>query len=237
MATRTLILLPGLLCDETVWREQLAAFRPEFECRVAGYGSLETLQSMATHVLTSAPERFAIAGHSMGGRIAFEVVRQAPHRVTHLAVLDTGFRPLAGGDAGEREKEGRYGLLAIAREQGMRAMAAKWTPPMLHPGRREDPALLEEIAAMFDRKTPEIYAAQINALLTRPDCTGLLPQIDCPALVLTGREDAWSTPKQHEEIAAAIPGSELVIVPDCGHMSTMEQPTHLTFALRKWIER
>ncbi|MDE3198642.1 MAG: alpha/beta fold hydrolase [Acidobacteriota bacterium] len=235
MARQTLLLLPGLLCDETVWRNQIAALGAAFDCRVANYGSLNSLGAMADHVLAQAPERFAVAGHSMGGRVALEVFRQAPERVTQIALLNTGFRPLPSGEAGREEERGRYALLAVAREQGMRAMAAKWIPPMLHPERRNDPAIVEEIAAMFARKSPAIFEAQIQALLGRPDCTDLLPRIQCPALVLTGSHDAWSSPRQHEEIAAAIPGSELAIVPDCGHMSTMERPEELTFALSEWI--
>ena len=236
MARRTILLLPGFLCDETVWKNQLAALRPHYDCVVPDYGLLDSFGAMASHVLAEAPERFAVAGHSMGGRIALEIFRQEPHRVTHMALLDTGYRALPPGEVGVEEERKRRALLGIAREQGMRAMAATWTPPMLHPSRRNDPSLLEEIAAMFDRKQPDHFEAQMNALLTRPDCAGLLPRMRCPALVLTGAEDTWSPPRQHAEIAAAIPGSTLAVIPECGHMSTMERPEDLTFELGKWME-
>lgn len=237
MARRTVVLLPGFLCDQTVWKDQLAALRPHFDCLVPDYGSLDSFTTMARRVIAQAPEHFAVAGHSMGGRIALEIFRQAPDRVSHLALLDTGYRALPPGDAGRDEERNRRALLGIAREQGMRAMAAKWTPPMLHSSRRNDAALLEEIAVMLDRKKPDHFEAQMNALLARPDCIDLLPQIRCPTLVLTGVDDTWSPPRQHEEIAAAIAGSTLALIPECGHMSTMERPEDLTLALQKWIER
>lgn len=231
------MLLPGFLCDETVWKNQLAVLRPHFECLAPDYGTLDSFTAMARHVIEQAPDRFAVAGHSMGGRIALEIFRQAPGRVTHIALLDTGYRALPSGDAGREEERKRRALLAIARERGMRAMAANWIPPMLHPARRNDSALVEEITSMFERKTPDIFEAQMNALLARPDCLDILTGIRCPALVLTGSDDTWSHPRQHEEIAAAIPGSTLAVVPECGHMSTMECPGDITSALKKWIER
>ncbi len=117
----------------------------------------------------------------------------------------------------------------------MRAMAANWIPPMIHPDRRANAALVERIVQMMERKTPDIFEAQMNALLARPEAGDLLPQIQCPALVLTGSHDTWSTPSHHREMAAAIPNSTLAIVPDCGHMSTMECPDAITKAMQVWI--
>jgi pimeloyl-ACP methyl ester carboxylesterase len=230
-----LILLPGFLCDETVWQDQLSALTPMCDCLVPDYGHLDSLSAMAGAVLDQAPSGFAVAGHSMGGRIALEIVRQAPHRVTHIALLDTGCHARPGDEAGAEEERGRRSLLAIAREQGMRAMAAHWIPPMIHPDRRSDSALVERVVQMIERKTPEIFEAQMNALLSRPEAGDLLPRIACPALILTGSHDAWSPPVRHEEMAAAIPNSTLVIVPDCGHMSTMECPDAITKAIQDWL--
>lgn len=227
----TLVLLPGFLCDETVWREQI----PAFDCVIPDYGVLESLPAMATSVLNQAPPQFALAGHSMGGRIALEMFRQAPGRITHIALFNTGCHARPEGEAGAEEERGRRRLLAIAREQGMRAMAMNWIPPMIHPDRRGDTDLIEPIVRMMERKTPDIFEAQMNALLSRPEAGDLLPRIECPALVLTGSHDAWSPPVQHEEMAAAIPQSDLVIVPDCGHMSTMECPDAITKAMARWL--
>lgn len=231
----TLMLLPGLNCDAAVWAPQVAALNSQAHCVVPAWGLRDSLTAMAEQALAEAPtERFALAGHSMGGRVALEVMRLAPQRVTHLALLDTGTHPLAAGEAGEKEKAGRLALLKIAREQGMRAMAREWAKGMVHPDRIGSP-LFEEVLDMFDRGSAAQYAAQINALLNRLDATPLLATIQCPTLVLTGREDAWSGPAQHEAMAAAIAGAKLVIVEHSGHMTTMEQPQAVNRAFAEWL--
>lgn len=231
MAT-TRVLLPGLLCDHAVWQAQIDAIGP---CHVADYGTLDSLQAMAEHVLATAPAGpLAVAGHSMGGRVAFEMWRQAPARIERLALLDTSYHPLADGEAGNTERAGRLALLATARRDGMRAMAREWALGMVHPSRHDTP-LFEAVLDMFERKTPDIFAAQINALLTRPDCTELLAHMHCPTLLLCGREDAWSPPSRHEFMQQRITGSRLVVVEQCGHMSTMEQPEAVNQALVAWL--
>lgn len=235
--TTTLMLLPGLNCDAAVWAPQVAALKGQANCVIPAWGLRDTLTAMAQQVLGEAPtERFAMAGHSMGGRVALEVMRLAPQRVERLALLDTGTHPLPAGEAGEKERAGRMALLKIAQEQGMRVMAQEWAKGMVHPDRIGGP-LFEEVLAMFDRGSAAQYAAQINALLTRPDAAPLLPGITCPTLVLTGRQDAWSGPAQHEAMAAAIPGAQLVIVEDSGHMTTMEQSQVVSKALADWLRR
>ncbi len=236
MAT-TLMLLPGLNCDAAVWAPQVAALKDQAHCVVPAWGLSDSLTAMAEQVLAEAPtERFSVAGHSMGGRVALEVFRLAPQRVERLALLSTGTHPLAAGEAGEKEKAGRLALLQIARTQGMRAMGQQWARGMVHRDRLDTP-LFEDVLDMLERGSAAQYAAQINALLTRPDAGPLLPRIACPTLVLTGREDAWSGPAQHEAMAAAIPGAQLVIVEHCGHMCTMEQPQALSEALTAWLRR
>jgi pimeloyl-ACP methyl ester carboxylesterase len=233
---KPLLFLPGLLCDREVWEPQAQALADVAECTTAEWGHEHSLVDMARAALLIAPERFAVAGHSMGGRIALEVYRAAPERVTHIALLNTGYLPRAQDAAGEQEARNRYALLEIARTQGMPAMARQWIPPMINPARHGDSALIEAILEMFARKTPEIFEAQIRALLTRPDGTPVLEQIHCPALLLSGREDAWSPPARHADMAAKIPGpSSVVTVPDCGHMSTLEQPAAVAEELRSWL--
>ncbi|MES2980582.1 MAG: alpha/beta hydrolase [Pseudomonadota bacterium] len=229
----TLMLLPGLVCDAAVWSEQSAALPAR--CVVPAWGLRNSLSSMAQQVLQEAPtERFALAGHSMGGRVALEVMRMAPHRVERIALLDTGTHPLAEGEAGARERAGRMTLLEVANTRGMRAMGAQWARGMVHPSRLGSP-LFESVLDMIERSSPAQFAAQIEALLGRPDAAPLLPTIACPALVLCGREDAWSPPAQHVAMHEAIPRSELVIVEQCGHMCTMEQPDAINAALAKWL--
>ncbi|MBX3608153.1 MAG: alpha/beta hydrolase [Piscinibacter sp.] len=225
------------MCDAAVWADQareLAVRRPVF---VPVYGALDSLGAMAEQVLRAAPPGpLAVAGHSMGGRVAFEMLRQAPDRVARLALLDTSYHPLADGEAGQREREGRYALLAVARTQGMRAMARQWATGMVHPSRLGTP-LFEAVLDMFERHTPVQFAAQIEALLARPDATALLGQIRCPTLLLCGREDGWSPPARHEFMHAHIAGASLTILEQCGHMSTMEQPQAVTAALADWLGR
>lgn len=231
----TLILLPGLVCDAAVWAPQVQALSDRVHCHVVDYALRESLTAMAQHALDTAPaQTFALAGHSMGGRVALEVMRLAPQRVSHLALLDTGTHPLAAGEAGAKERAGRMGLLQTAERQGMRAMAEQWAKPMVHPSRHGTP-LFEAVLAMLERSSAEQYAAQINALLHRPDAAPVLSTIACPTLVLTGREDLWSPPEQHERMAAQIQGAQLCIVEQCGHMSTLEQPAAVSAAFEKWL--
>ncbi len=195
---------------------------------------------MAQAVLRTAPERFSVAGHSMGGRVALEIYRLAPQRVARIALLNTGYLPLAPGAAGEEETRKRWDLVTLAQSQGMPAMLRQWLPPMIDSRRINDTVLVNSIIEMMSRKTPEIFAAQVRALLARPDVSAVLEQIRCPALLLTGREDGWSAPVQHAAMfakigSAKIAGSQLVIVSDCGHMSMMERPTEVSAALRTWL--
>jgi pimeloyl-ACP methyl ester carboxylesterase len=190
---------------------------------------------MAERVLATAPPTFALAGHSMGGRIAVEIVRRAPERVERLALLDTGWRDRPAGGAGESERSARLALLAVASEQGMRAMGRVWVQQMVHPARLTDALLIDAILDMIERQTPARFAEQVEALLARPDASSVLRGLRCPTLVLCGREDVWSPLAQHEEIAAMIPGARFVPIEDCGHMAPMEQPDRVAAALVGWL--
>jgi pimeloyl-ACP methyl ester carboxylesterase len=231
----TLVLLPGLLCDDEVWSAQRAALEDRFELVVGRPGELNRLDHMARDVLehVTAP-RFALAGHSMGGRVALEVMRLAPHRVTRLALLDTGTAPLAQGRTGEDERRGRLDLLALARREGMAAMGRQWARPMVHPD-VVGSALFERIVAMVARSTPARMEAQIEALLHRPDAADVLRAVRCPLLLLCGREDQWSPPARHQAMQALVPGSTLCLIEHCGHMSPMEQPQAVSKALATWL--
>jgi pimeloyl-ACP methyl ester carboxylesterase len=230
-----LVLIPGLLCDATVWPHQRAALGDIADIRIADHGMLDSLPAMARAILVNAPPRFAIAGHSMGGRVAFEVYRAAPERISGIALMDTGYHALPPGVAGEKEVAGRHALLDIARREGMRAMAIQWVQGMVHTARLSDRPLIDSILDMFEGKTPDIYAAQTCALINRPDATPVMPTIRCPTLVLCGHEDSWSPVQRHLEMSAAIPGSTFVDIPDCGHMCTMERPEAVNAAMRKWF--
>ncbi|HEY2419635.1 MAG TPA: alpha/beta fold hydrolase, partial [Steroidobacteraceae bacterium] len=140
-------------------------------------------------------------------------------------------------EAGEREVAGRMRLLDQARTQGIRAMAATWVQGMVHPDRLEERSLIEPILDMFERHSLVQFAAQITALIERPDASAVLPAIRCPTLLLCGEQDQWSNPTQHAEMAQRITGSHFTCVPHCGHMAPLEQPAAINAALRSWLER
>ena len=227
---QTICLLSGLLCDATVWATQAQALRPSLDVRVMHFARYDSIGAMAAHVLKNSPDRFLLAGHSMGGRVALEVYRQAPERVQKLALLDTGYGPAATDEA-----EKRGALVRKAMAEGIDAIAETWARPMIAPCNLADTELLESILSMVGRMSGEIYARQTEALLTRPDATPVLSEIRCPTLVLCGRQDTWSPPARHVRMAASIPGSTLRLVDDCGHMSTMEQPDEVLASLQEWI--
>jgi pimeloyl-ACP methyl ester carboxylesterase len=234
----TLVLIPGLLCDAAVWAPQAAALADVATIRIADHGLADSLGAMADAVLASAPRQFALAGHSMGGRVALEVMRRASGRVSGLALLDTGYLPLAAGEAGQRERAERQTLLDLAQREGMRAVGRRWLRiPMIHPDRLADQKLVDGILDMFERKTSQHFAAQVRALLERPDASALLPRISCPTLVLCGKDDAWATLTAHRDMSVLIPHSTLVSVPACGHMATLERPQAVSAALREWLEQ
>lgn len=233
---KSLLLVPGLLCDDAVWAPQGEALADIAAVRVANNGETDSLGALAESIIAHAPPRFALAGHSMGGRIALEVARRVPERLIGLALLDTGYEALAPGEAGKREAEGRHALLALARREGMRAMARTWVQGMVYPPRLSDEELIEPILDMFERRTPDLFAMQIRALLARPDATSVLSTLQCPTLVLCGREDAWAPPSRHDVMAKMIRHSTLEIIPDCGHMAPLERPRAVSQALRRWLE-
>lgn len=231
-ARETIILVPGLLCDAVVWEHQEAALAGLYDVIIPELTRQDSMAAMAAHVLSLAPERFSIAGHSMGARVALEVWRQAPGRVTRLALLDTGVHP-----ASAEELPKRQAMLAISAEQGMTALADAWLPPMVRPGLLEsDTALRDTLYAMVERMTPTIHRQQITALVGRPDAAPLLPQIACPVLIGVGELDGWSPPEQHEPMVVAIPNAHMVVFDGAGHMAPMETPEAVSAALVEWME-
>jgi pimeloyl-ACP methyl ester carboxylesterase len=231
-ARKSLVLLPGLLCDAATFEPQIAALSESCDIQVADFFGYDSLKRMAEHVLEIAPARFVLAGFSMGGRVALEVMRLAPERVTGLAIFDTGTNARQPGEEAKRQI-----LVDLANTEGMKALAHRWLPPMLHPDRLSDAAFVERLMAMVGRATPEIHAAQIRALLDRPDAGPVLPTIRCPTVVLCGRDDVWSPPEQHVAIAAQIPGAELVVAEHCGHFLPVEAPLILNAALASLVHK
>jgi len=186
---------------------------------------------MAEAVLEQTPDRFDLFGHSMGGRIALEVFRKAPERVRRLALVSTGVHSLREG-----EREARGALQAIGHDDGYEALVDAWLPPMIAEANRDDPKIAGPLRDMCLRAGQEMFDAQIDALLERPEQQSLLGEIDCPTLVMTGGEDTWSGPAQHGAIAGAIADSELVIVEGAGHMIQLEAPEAVNHAIASWLQ-
>jgi protocatechuate 4,5-dioxygenase alpha subunit len=224
------VLLPGLLCDATVWAAQVEALKPHASVTVADFSQLDSLEDMARAALALRQGPLVAIGHSMGARVALEMVRAAPERIARLALLDTGIHPVREGEEANRQI-----LVDLAFEEGMTALADRWLPPMVHEARVQDPGLIEPLKAMVIRATPEQQQRQIRALLNRPDSRDLLPTIRCPVLVMVGRQDRWSPLAQHQEMTALIPNAELVVIENSGHMSPVEQPDQVSRALLRWL--
>jgi pimeloyl-ACP methyl ester carboxylesterase len=221
-----------------VWDRQIAGLSARLPTRVAehrrGAGSLEAL---AATLLQSHAGLLALAGHSMGGRIALEAARTAPERIVGLALLDTGYLGLSEGSAGTSEVNRRRALVQLARDNGMRAMLSEWIQGMVAPGRLADRELVEAIIAMMAGSPADEFASQVEALIRRPDASDVLRRCKAPALVLCGALDTWSPPAQHTAMAALLANAELRIIADCGHMSPMEQPAVVLAHLLEWINR
>jgi pimeloyl-ACP methyl ester carboxylesterase len=231
----TALLLPGLLCDRAVWDGQLAALGARLQCVVPDYGELDSLAAMAERVLALAPARFVLIAHSMGGRVALEIMRTAGTRVQALALLDTGYQAPSPGPAARAEADQRHSLLQIATARGMREMGRVWVRDMVAASRLEDTTLIESILAMIARSSPRVFAAQIRALLSRPDATDVLPTVRCPTLLLCGRQDGWSPLARHQAMAAQVHAAHLAVIEDCGHMAPMERPAEVAARLCEWL--
>lgn len=230
MAEDVLILIPGLLCDEAAWRPMIEALRSPVTVVVADCTRQATITAMADDILSRYSGQFMVAGHSMGGRVALEIVRLAPERVTKLALLDTGIHPRREGEEVKRQE-----LVDLAYSQGMAALAAKWLPPMVHPARVEDETLIAPLTRMVERMTPEIHERQIKALLGRPDAAPGLRDIKVPTVLVVGRQDAWSPLGQHEAMLPLIAGARLQVIEDAGHFAPVERPREVAAALDEWI--
>jgi pimeloyl-ACP methyl ester carboxylesterase len=229
----TLYLLPGLLCDERVWQHQQQNLRSVVDIRIPDFKHHDSLDAMAAAVLAAAPPQFYLAGHSMGSRVALAILAKAPQRILKLALLDTGLHPAAAGEQGKRQA-----LIDLAANEGMAALARSWGPPMVHPARQSDAVFMQSIYDMVESYTVESFRNQARALLQRPDATPFLAKAPSGTLLLCGREDAWSPPSQHEEIARALPDHPpVVLIDNSGHMAPMEQPEAVTAAMRNWLQR
>lgn len=230
MSPIPLILLPGLLCDSALWTHQTRHLGEIAESAVPNLTGHDSLGGLAAAVLAAAPDRFALAGLSMGGYVALEIMRQAPERVIKLALLDTNARP----DSDEQRRR-RRGLMALANRGEFRGVTPRLLPMLIHPDRTEEQDLTATVMQMAERVGKEAFLRQQTAILGRPDSRPDLARIACPTLVLCGREDALSTLEMHVEMAEAIPQARLAVVEQCGHLAPLERPHATTALLRDWL--
>jgi pimeloyl-ACP methyl ester carboxylesterase len=226
------VLVPGLNCSARLYAEQVPALWRFGPVQVADHTRDDSMDAIAARILTQAPPRFALAGLSMGGYIALTMVRQAPTRVCKLALLDTSARPET-----PEQSERRKPQIALAQGGCFSEVPALQFPVFVHRNRQHDEALKRRVRVMAEETGAEAFLRQQKAIMTRPDVLPLLAAITCPTLVLVGDGDELTPPPLSREIAAAIAGSRLVVVADCGHLSTMERPDAVNGALTEWMAR
>lgn len=225
-----LIFLPGLLCDAALWAHQTEHLKDIGVPRVADLTQHDSVHAMAAHVLKEAPEKFALAGLSMGGYVAQEIMRQAPQRVLKLALVDTSAR----ADTPEQHEK-RKGLIALAKTGKFKGVTPKLLPLLVSPEHLKNQALCDTVLQMAERVGRDAFVRQQTAIMGRPDSRGDLGKITCPTLVIVGREDALTPPEHAAEIAADIKGAQLAIIEQCGHLAPLEQPQATTALLRLWL--
>ena len=226
-----ILFVPGLLCSAEMFEVQAAALWPLGPTTVASTLEGGSVEEAAGRILETAPPRFALAGISMGGYISFEIMRQAPERVARLALLDTTARP----DTPEQTAQRRL-TLEQARTGDFLSTALASLTNLLHPARRGDPALRQINERMARAVGLDGFARQLELIISRPDSRPSLSAIAVPTLVLVGDADALTPIDRAQEMAGNISGSRLVVVPECGHLSTIEQPHKVASALLDWME-
>ena len=226
-----LVLLPGMMCDGRLFAPQIAAFSAERDVILAGLHRADTVEALAAHVLSVAPATFALAGLSMGGIVAMEILRQAPERVERIALLDTN--PLAELDEVKARRLPQ--IEAVRAGRLVDVMRDEMKPNYLADGPQK-PAILDLCMKMALTLGPDVFERQSRALMNRPDQSETLRAARLPALVLCGRGDLLCPVARHELMAGMIPGAQLEIVEDAGHLPVLEQPEHTNAALRRWLE-
>lgn len=231
MKKTALVLVPGLLCDAQLWQAQVEALADIADIWIADHTRSDTMAGVARDVLADAPfTSFALAGLSMGGYIAFEIMRQAPKRVVRLALLDTA----ASGELPEQTRR-RTELMTLAGRGEFAQVSEILLPLLIHPSRLAERALTDVVRSMAKNTGKDAFVRQQKAIMSRPESLSSLAAIECPTLALCGRQDGLTPLARHEEIAAAIAGARLEVIEQCGHLSTLEKPAEVNASLRRWL--
>ncbi len=227
----TLILIPGLACTARLFEPQISAFSKDRNVVVADHRQDDSMEAIAKRLLKDAPERFSLAGLSMGGYVAMEVMRQAPERVSRLALLDTTARPDTPETRQNRERQ-----IALAEDGRFEDIFAILWPRLVHADRQPDKALQEIMFGMMRETGPETFIRQQRAIMGRPDSRPILPGIEIPTLILVGEGDVITPPEVAREMADMIEWASLTVIPESGHSSTLEQPERVVQAMQLWLE-
>lgn len=227
-----LLLVPGLNCTGALFRPQMAALEPVARCLVADHGSAASLGEIAAGILAAAPPRFALAGLSMGGYVAFEILRQAPGRVTRLCLLDT--RAMMDTD---EDAERRRRTIALAESGRFEQLHGILWPRLVHPSRLGDRDLEAVVLKMMRDTGPARFIRQQTAVLDRMDYRSTLQGIRVPTSIIVGAQDVITPPDAAWAMQALIAGSNVAEIPDCGHLSTLEQPDEVSRLLREWLSK
>ena len=226
---QNLILIPGLVCDAEAWRHQATHLREVAEVSIPPMIEGETMSELVREVLDKAPARFALAGFSMGGYVALEIIRQAPDRVTRLALLNTTAR----ADTPQKQTS-RQSTIAACERGEFTKVIEDLIQVLLHPDRQQTP-LAQAVREMAARVGAETFARRIRAIASRADARDLLRGINMPVRAICGREDAMISVAEHVEIAGLTARGRMSIIEECGHMTIMEQPQATTALLRDWL--
>jgi pimeloyl-ACP methyl ester carboxylesterase len=224
------VLVPGLMCSSRLYVEQIPSLWQLGPVTIANHTRDDSMAAIARRILAAAPPRFALAGLSMGGYICLEIMRQAPERVAKLALMDTTARP----DTPE-QSERRRALIELARGGKFAEVPDRLFPILVHRKHRDDARLQGIVRRMAEETGPEAFVRQQTAIIQRVDSIPTLAAIRCPTLVLVGDGDELIPPDRSQEIANGIAGAKFVVVPESGHMTTLEQPERVTQALVEWL--
>ncbi|MEH2512106.1 pimeloyl-ACP methyl ester carboxylesterase [Nitrobacteraceae bacterium AZCC 1564] len=226
-----IILVPGLTCSPRICAPQIPALWQSGPVILANHIRDNTMAGIAKRILDEAPDEFAIAGHSMGGYICLEVMRQAPERVKRLALLSTSASPET-----PQATERRRGWIAETKAGGYHAVLDKLFSNFVHPSRLKDANLQKIVRDMANDVGPEAFIDQLEAIMSRADSRPLLPSIKCPTLILTSDTDNMVPNAFSTELAEGIPDAKLVVIPDCGHLVQLEKPEATTAAMLDWLK-
>ena len=232
MSRPFVFLLPGMLCDATVWQAQIAALSTDFTLAVPLFRGFDSFDTMADHVLAHAPPSFSVVAHSMGGRVAMEILRRVPERVGHFIVMGTGVHPLYPGET-ERNRR----LLEIAADGGLEAVADIWIPFMLHPDRSADTALTAVIRSMVLGNKIDDLRGQLHAAEHRQDQSRYLATMRHKVHIVCGDNDNWNPAGLHRRMHEQLADSVLEVIPRCGHMAPMEKPDAINALLLQWLNK